>query len=150
LRIRADEHIARKIIRAVRELILRPGWEFSHVEDAGDRGVADDSWITRFGQDGGHAILSADRNILHRPNEVMAISNAGVRAFFLAPKWAMAKRHIQAAQLILWWPHIEKICAAAKPRECYRIPFSFGEGKIERISVDFEKARKRAIRSKPE
>lgn len=147
MRIRADEHVPRKIVPLVSDLILSNGWELTHVRDVGDGGTSDEHWITKFGREGGNAILTADQNIINvnkKPHETLAICQAGVVGIFLHHGWANSPAHMQVAHLLFWWERIEELIRAASPRTCWRVPFSFGKDTIKQLNVDFGKARQKA------
>jgi len=100
LKIRADEHVSPKIVRAIQSLALSDGWELTHVRDHPSARTADETWMPRFALEGGQVILSADRKIL-RPHQLAAISQGNLIGVFLSAKWAEARRYAQAAH-ILW------------------------------------------------
>jgi hypothetical protein len=141
MKIRADEHVSPKIIRAVQSLILSKGWDLSHVRDHNAPRTADETWVPRFKIEGGEGILSADRKMLARPHQLAAIRDAGLVGVFLSPQWAEAKRHAQAANLLWWWPRIEAAFKTSQPGQCWRVPYEFGEGaKLVDITPNYAKA----------
>jgi hypothetical protein len=140
LRIRADEHIAPKITKAVQSLVLTEGWELTHVRDFHAARTADETWIPRFAAEGGNAILSADRKMLGRPHQLAAIAEGNLIGVFLSSQWAGSRRHVQAASIIWWWPKIEKAISAASPRQCFKVPFDFSGDSLQEIHIDFEGA----------
>jgi hypothetical protein len=142
LKIRADEHVSPKIVRAVQSLVLSAGWEISHVRDLHSARTADETWIPQFALEGGEVILSADRKMLARPHQLAAIAESGLICVFFSTQWAQAKRHEQAAQILHWWPCIEKTLIESKPKDCWKVPSGYGEGKLVKIAVNFEKAAK--------
>lgn len=141
MRIRADEHISRKIIRAIRELALSDDWEITHVRDVHERRTADETWIPRFAVEGGRAILSGDRKIRSRPHQIRAISASGLIGVFLPAEWANSRRTVQAALLLFWWPRIEKTISQAQSKECWLVPFEFTEKDLVPIPISFDKVR---------
>jgi hypothetical protein len=144
LKIRADEHVSLEIVRAVRNIALTPLFELSHVFDEGHGGFGDVSWVTKFADAGGRVILSADGDFLNRPHQVMAIWDKGLVLIHLPSKWQNAKRHEQAAHLLLWWGRIEKMLGTAAPRQCWRVPYDFSrEGELFRIPLDYGRAQKK-------
>lgn len=144
MKIRADEHVSPEIVRALRDIALTPPFELSHVYDVGHGGVGDVSWVTKFAEDGGRVILSADGDFLNRPHQVMAIWDKQLVLIHLPPKWQNAKRHEQAAHILLWWGRIEKVLSTAAPRQCWRVPYEFlREAELTRLSVDYGKAQKK-------
>ncbi|MCA3564977.1 MAG: DUF5615 family PIN-like protein [Methylocystis sp.] len=145
MRIRADEHVSPEIVKAVRDLILSPDWGFDHVYDAGDRGSDDVHWITKFANDGGDAILTADKDFIQKPPQVMAVFNTGVKVVHLPPRFCNARGYLQAAHILCWWPRIEIQVVRMKPRECYQPEWNVsGEtGKFKKVDIDFANAAKK-------
>lgn len=147
MKIRADEHVSKEIVRAVRELALTPGVELSHVIECGDGGSDDVHWITKFADEGGDAILSADTDFFKRPHQVVAIQKTGLRIIHLPPKWANARCDLQAAHILLWWRRIENQIGNMGKRECYRPQWNVHEdGEMHRISIDFQDAERKLKR----
>lgn len=149
MRIRADEHVAQAIVAAVRDIALSPGWELDSVRSAGHRGTSDVHWITAFMNDGGHAILSADRDFLENPPQVDAVFRTGARVIHLPPKWGQAKGRLQAAHILMWWDRIERCVASMRERECYRPPWNINEtGELQKVTIDFQSAQRKLKRTK--
>jgi hypothetical protein len=143
LKVRCDEHVSPIIVAAISDLALSPGWEISSVLNVGHGGDADEHWITKFASDGGHAILTADRDFLSLAPQVNAVFDTGLKVIHLPPKWGQAKGHLQAAHILQWWLRIEQKIAEMKPRECYRPEWNIREtGEIKKIPIDFHKAQK--------
>ncbi len=144
MRIRADEHVSREIVRAIQDMALSPGWALDSVIDH-DRGTDDVHWITRFARDGGHAIVSVDTDFLKIPRQVMAVFDTGLKVIHLPAKWANAPGRLQAAHLLLWWRRIETCVAAMSAGQCFRPPWNINEvGKLEQFSIDFQGAHRKA------
>jgi PIN like domain len=144
VKIRADEHVSPEIVRAIRDIALTPPFKLSHVYDEGHGGFGDVSWVTKFAEAGGQVILSADGDFLNRPHQVMAIWDKGLVLIHLPTKWQNAKRHEQAAHILLWWGRIESVLRTATPRQCWRVPYEFSrEAALTRLSVDYGRAQKK-------
>ena len=144
MKIRADEHVSPKIVGIVRQLIMSPSFDFSSVFDSGHRGTKDQYWATVFANEGGEAILSADKDFFRKPNQVVAIDNTGLRVIYLPPKWANASGFLQASHILMWWPRIEAKLKVAKPREVWVVKWNISEeGQLERKKVDYGKYRKK-------
>ncbi|MGE0719334.1 MAG: hypothetical protein AB7P02_28080 [Alphaproteobacteria bacterium] len=126
MKIRADEHVSPKIVAAIRSLVLSADWDLSHVRDHNAPRTADETWVPRFIAEGGRGILTADRKMMARPHELAAIVDGGLVAVFLPAQWAEARGHQQAAHILWWWPRIEAAFRNSQPRQCWRVPFSFG------------------------
>jgi hypothetical protein len=104
--------------------------------------TAEETWVPRFVAEGGQGILSADRKMMARPHQIVALIESGVVGVFLSSQWAEAKRHAQASQLLWCWPRIDAAFAASKPRQYWKVPYDFGEGaKIEEVSLNYLQAR---------
>lgn len=144
MKIRADEHIAEKIVRLVRDMALSDGWELSHVIEAGQRGTADEHWATQFANDGGQAIISADKDFHTKPNQIVAIQRTGLKVIYLPPKWQNAPCHLQAAHVLLWWGRIEKKIKECKKREFWQTQWGFSqEGDLVQKALHFQDAEKK-------
>lgn len=135
MKIRADEHVAPKILRAITELVPNEEHELSHVRDDNAARTADETWVPRFAAEGGTAILSADRHMLARPHQQAAILASGLICILLPAKWSQSRRHEQAALLLWWWPRITATIARSERCQCWRVPFDFGSSDLEPISV---------------
>lgn len=148
MKIRADEHISPEIVRIVCELALSPGWELTQVITQGDGGMKDVPWITKFAGEGGKVILSGDTDFINRPHQVMAVLDTGLIVVHMHNKYCNARGRLQAAHMLWWWDKIEATLQAAQPRQCWRVPWGFPEsgGELSRLSVDYEKARKKIER----
>lgn len=145
MKIRADEHVAPAIVRAVNDIALGDGFELTSVLDAGFAGASDVHWITAFASGGGDAILTADTDFLKLPPQVLAVQRTGVRVIHLPSSWANAKRALQAGHLFIWWRRIELQLSAMKPRECFTMPFNIAEdAKMKQIPLDFQTMGKKA------
>ena len=133
--------MAKKIVLALQLVCLRSDWELSHVRDFHPARTADETWIPRFAAEGGNAFLTADANILKRPHQLVAVRDAGLISIILSSSWAREKKHIQAANLLFWWPKIEAALIEAAPRDCLRVPYAFDKtGQIEKKIIDFDAA----------
>lgn len=144
MKIRTDEHVSPSIVSAVRAIALSDGWEITSVFESGDRSKDDVHWVTKFSKEDGEAILSADRDFLSQPPQVVAIFNTGMKVIHLPPKWGSSKGVLQAAHILNWWPRIETTLKAMKSRECYRPPWNLNErGALKKISIDYAGAHKK-------
>lgn len=141
MKVRADEHVSPRIVRALREVVLSTGWELSHVRDVHGARTADETWVPRFAAEGGKAIITADANMLARPHQILAIQQSNVVGLILPHTWATAKRHIQASSLIHFWPEIEALFSAAQPGDFWRMPKKLHRGgDMEKLDIDYAKA----------
>jgi predicted nuclease of predicted toxin-antitoxin system len=140
VKVRADEHVAPKIVRALKEVSLSPGWELSHVRDSHGARTADETWVPKFASEGGRAIITADANMLKRPHQILAIQQSGVIGLILPSVWAQSKRHVQASSLIYFWPEIEACFTAGAPGEFWRIPTHLHRGPLEKLNINYAQA----------
>ena len=144
MKIRADEHVAQAIVEAVRGIALSDSWELTSVKEVGDKGLGDVHWITKFANDGGHAILSADKDFLKTPPQVMAVFQTGLKVIYLPPQWQNAEGRLQAAHILLWWRRIEQAVTTMKQRECYKPPWNLTEhGNMQKVEIDFHGANRK-------
>lgn len=140
MRIRADEHVAPAIVRAIREIALGDGFEITSVIEV-TRGASDVHWITAFANDGGDAILTADTDFLKEPPQVLAVQKTGLRVIHLPSGWANASLAMQAAHILQWWRRIEAQLVAMKARECYSPSYTLSEdAALKRVTLDFHAA----------
>lgn len=95
MKVRADEHVAEAIVRAVRDIALADGWEIDSVVSAKQRGSSDVHWITEFMTGGGDLILSADRDFLESAPQVDAVFRTGAKVIHLPAKWGQAARAVK-------------------------------------------------------
>lgn len=94
--------------------------------------------------DGGHAILSADRDFLENPPQVDAVFRTGAKVIHLPPKWGQAKGRLQAAHILMWWDRIERCVTTMQARQCYRPPWNINEvGELHKVAIDFQSAQKK-------
>ena len=143
MRIRADEHVSPPIVRWIRELGLSAGWQLTSVREEGHDGDPDITWVTKFARDGGEAILSADKDFLKRPQQIVAICDTGLRVIHMPPRWANSIRSIQAAHILFWWHKIEATLVSSKPRQFWRVPWGFADSPLTLQKVDYEDPRRR-------
>ncbi|ESX47251.1 DUF5615 family PIN-like protein [Mesorhizobium sp. RSR380A] len=146
MKIRADEHVSPEIVDAVRRIILTPAFAFDHVYDAGQKGMSDEHWITKFAKAGGNAILTADTDFIHKHPQVLAVFNTGMKVIHMPKKWGMAGGYLQASHILAWWPRIEAKLGEMKQRECFQPEWNVsGEtGLFKKVDIDFAKAHKKA------
>lgn len=140
--------MAQAIVEAVRSIALSDSWEITSVKEVGDQGADDVHWITKFAKNGGHAILSADKDFLKTPPQVMAIFSTGLKVIYLPHQWQNAEGRLQAAHILLWWKRIEQAVADMKQRECYKPPWNISEqGKMQKVEIDFHEANRKLKKS---
>jgi hypothetical protein len=145
LRVRADEHVAPAIVRAICDIALGDGFELTSVLREGFKGSSDVHWITAFAQDGGEAILTADTDFLKQPPQVQAVERTGLRVIHLPGAWANSTRAIQAGHLLIWWQRVETTLKGSKARDCYTMPFSVSDCvPLKKVMIDFHRMNRKA------
>ena len=121
MKVRADEHVAPKIVQVLRIIALSTGWELTGVREFHAARTLDETWLPRFASEGGKAIITAD-------------------------VWAQARRNIQAASLIYFWPEIEATLTTAQAGEFWRVPTTLYAGSLEKLRVNYAAAAQAAQR----
>ena len=146
MRICADENVAPLLSELIRSVLLSRGNTLDTIDDHQARGVGDDIWVRKFAAAGGEAVVGADAKMLTRPHEVVAIAETGVRLVVLPGQWVNQKKHVQVSYLFYWWPHIEDVLRTAKPGECFKVPWGWGDPKeaIKVFKIDVQDAYKKA------
>lgn len=144
MNIRFDEHVSIIIVKTIQNIALRDGWDVSSVLTVGHGGDSDVHWITKFAEENGDAIISADKDFLTLEPQINAVFDTGIRVIHLPHRWAQARGQLQAAHMLQWWTRIEDQIAAMKPRECFRPEWNISEtGKMKKITIDFAKAQRK-------
>ena len=151
MRIRADEHITKKIVRSVNEICgqeLIDDVELSSIYDEGHHGSSDEYWATEFAKNGGSAILTADTDFFRKPNQIVAIHQTRLNVFHLPPRWANARAHLQAAHILMWWPRIAAKVRERKRGELWTIPWNIREaGELKQGKINYQEAYAKLKRS---
>jgi hypothetical protein len=141
LRICADENVAPKLSRLIRDQLLSPRHVLETVDDHQAGGVDDQIWVRKFAAAGGEAIVGGDFAMTKKPHEIVAIAETGLRLVVLDQAWPKAKKHWQMAYLCFWWPQIEAALESAKKGQCLKVPAAFDANRpIVPIKVDLQDA----------
>ena len=125
-------------MQAIKLLCLKQDLEFSHVRDEHAARTKDETWLPAFAADNGKAILSGDAAMLKRPNQIMAIHDAGLICFLLSSQWTWARLNRQVANIVWQWPKIEKALETVSQRECFLVPFTFDDKPLEIKKINYE------------
>jgi hypothetical protein len=80
----------------------------------------DTVWLTKLGERG-WPLITLDRRILSRPQELLALRQAGVTAFFLGPFFSKAAFWDQAVWLLRHWPKFRDVTAALVKGACFTV-----------------------------
>lgn len=75
-------------------------------EKFGRSNLADETWISELGKEGGWAVLSADMNIARKKPSRELFIRAGLVGFFLSPALQKLPLHRQAARVLTIWPQM--------------------------------------------
>ena len=140
MKIRVDEHVSPKIVQIIKVICSRADWEITHVRDYHAARTADETWIPRFASEGGKAIITGDAMMFRRPHQILAVQASGLVCFILSKKWTQARRHEQAANILFWWPQIEKALENSNPGDCWPIPFEFERKNLIAKKIAYDQA----------
>jgi PIN like domain len=117
-----DANLSPHLARAIHALLApEPGEAVSIAERFGP-GVTDQEWIGALHQEGGWAVLTADRRLRTRPHERHALEQSGLVVFILAPGWNQESYWSKAAGVVRWLPRILAAYQAAHPPALFLIP----------------------------
>ncbi len=98
-------------------------------------------WITRFAEEGGDAILTADKDFVKRDAQVATVFNTGIKVILLPKRWGQMNRRLQAAHILKWWEKIEQTITEMGQRECYSPRGYIGDAPdLVKVKLDFSKA----------
>jgi hypothetical protein len=76
---------------------------------------SDIPWLDRFAAAGGHAVISGDVKMRHKPHEKLALYSHGFVVVFFEPQWSNWKFCRKSALMLHWWEEITtKIRSADK------------------------------------
>jgi hypothetical protein len=86
---------------------------------------SDVPWLTRFVQDGGQFVISGNVRMMEVPQEVIALQQCGLIAFYFEAGWNRWD-FFKKSSLLLWhWELVVDTIKKSKPGDVYRIPVSF-------------------------
>ena len=119
-----DNDLPPRLARALDAIFEADGDSVVALRDKFGRGnLKDHEWITKLGQEGGWAILSADMRIAkQRPSRELFIG-AGLVGFFFPPSLQKAELYKQAARVIILWPAIRDQ-VRLNANGCFEMPTS--------------------------
>jgi hypothetical protein len=124
LKVRLDENVSVRLARA-----LQAFWSgkndvnLTWVRDFAPPGTKDPSWIKAFADEGGHAVVSGDANILQHWPDLVAYTESGLISYFPPTAWNRMKGYSKAAHLINWWPVLHEHMKVAERGSRWRFPF---------------------------
>jgi len=91
----------------------------------------DVSWLEQLGLKG-WVLVTADRRILTRPQEVVILKQARVTSFFLGPFFGSLQFWDQAVWFVKHWPRFEQMAQTIGQGTCFVVK---ANGKMNAISV---------------
>jgi hypothetical protein len=126
LKVRLDENLSYRVAGAIRAIVSgRTGLTVDWVRDHHPPSTTDPSWIFKFAQEGGNAIVSGDPNILQNWPDLVAYMESGLVSFFPPPRFNDLKGYSQAALILRWWPCVVEKIKVSAPGDAWRIPLSW-------------------------
>lgn len=142
MRLCADENVAPKITRIIRDHLLSGKHQLDTVDDHRARGIDDQIWVRSYAQAGGEVIIGGDGAMLRKPHEVVAISETKLRLVVFDEKWPRQKFHLQLSYVSYWWPYIEAALETSKPGQALKVPWSWNAERdvIKPVQVDLQAA----------
>lgn len=126
MKIRADEHVSLKIIKALRVISPRLENTLSHVSERGQAGKPDVSWAKEFSENGGTAVLTGDKGFT-KGQQRKAIEDTRLQVVLLPEKWAVSTAYYQAAYILFWWSKIEKAVSEGKSTDIWTMRWGFND-----------------------
>jgi hypothetical protein len=127
LKIRLDENVSWRVAGALKASLSseKKGLQVDWVRDHDPPKTSDPSWIRRFADEGGHAIISGDYNILqHWPN-LIAYTESGLTSFFPPPAYQHLGGYGRAALIIRWFPAIVESIKSQERGSRWRLPMEW-------------------------
>jgi hypothetical protein len=110
-----DANLPPGLVRALREEL---GENAYHVGDLLQPGAPDEE-VLRYAGERAWCTVSADRHILHRPNERAVISELGIGAFFLNDS---VRGFCTIVRTVVHnWPEMKRIAATQRPPFLYLV-----------------------------
>lgn len=123
MKVRLDENLSYRVANALKAFLAdRTGLSVDWVRDHHPPGTKDPSWIRQFADDGGHAIISGDYQILQHWPDLIAYIESGLVSFFPPPNFDKLRGFGQASLMIRWWPVMVEHAKSAPRGTCWRLP----------------------------
>jgi hypothetical protein len=129
-----DENLPPSLARATHALLEPEGGRAISIPDFFGAGFADIAWITALHNEGGWAVLTADRKLRTRPHERLALQRSGLVVFIMAPGWNQEGYWRKAAGVIRWLPSMIDAVAAYQPPVLLSVPHRWTPASIRRFS----------------
>lgn len=87
--------------------------------------TSDPTWIKKYADEGGAAIICGDGNIRQNPVDLIAYVESGLIGFWVPPRYDDLKGYGQAALILRWFPVIVEKIKGCKRGECWQIPLQW-------------------------
>lgn len=132
MRIFVDTCIAKRIVKALRELSYRESEDvadrlnITHLEELFPADIPDVEWIRRLRESGEWVIVSGDPRITRNPAERAAWIESRLTGFFFE-ELTSHKFWVQAREMVHWWPTICETARKATPGTGFLIKFKAKE-----------------------
>lgn len=131
-----DEHVSPRIVRALENNArLASGWTLEHVIGSKYASVEDEDWFVAFRNDGGDAVISADRKMLRRKTLLRTLSETGLVTIYLPHEYARGRRLFQLSYLAFWWDRIVEELQQAAQGDILAAPRNIGAGAFRKVAV---------------
>jgi hypothetical protein len=82
-------------------------------------------WLDRFAAAGGHAVISGDVKMRHKPHEKLALYQHGFVVIFFEEQWAHWSSLRRSALMLHWWEEIAAKITTAAPGTFWVVPCSW-------------------------
>jgi len=126
-----DYNLSPRITRALANLEGEDGDTVVHLADKFPNDTADVDWLKTLGSEGGWAVITSDKHLASRPNELKAWHDGGLVVYILRKPKPDLTFWDQAWKLIKRWPAIKATAQNASPGDGFLVYFS--TEKIEKV-----------------
>ena len=126
MKIRLDENLSYRVADAIKAYTAnRPGFEVSWVGDDNPPRTGEETWLKKFADEGGDAVVSGDWNILKRWPDLVAYTESGLISFFPPPPFRELRGYGKASFILRWWPSIVEKTKESERGDRWRMPYSW-------------------------
>lgn len=132
-----DEHVAPKIVAAVRETARLPvNWELVSIYNLGLASTEDETWLERYADLGERYFVSGDRKMLSRPTLLRIIQSSKLVGIFLKSEFSNQRRIRQLAYVAYWWEDMQERMLTAPVGTCWMVPNDFSISSLKAVNID--------------
>lgn len=127
MKIRLDAQISYRVANALKAFVSNRsgGLVIDWVGDDNPPGTTDPTWIRKYSESGGIAIISGDGKILQNRADLVAYIESGLIGFWVPHRFDDFKGYAQAAILLRWFPAIVEKVKASERGDCWQFPMSW-------------------------